>query len=183
MTTGSPTPPVAHRIPKTDTLHGDTREDDYFWLRDKSDPRVAEYLNEENAYADAVMAHTKPLQDALYDEILSHIEQTDVEAPYLFRGWYYYVRTEEGKQYPIYCRRRGSTEAPEEITLNLNQMGESLPFLSVGAYAISDNGELAAYSTDTTGFRQYTLQFKNLLTGETLPDRIEENRIRRGVGR
>src|SRR5580704_8553073 len=98
MTSDHPTPPVALRIPRVDTLHGDVREDDYFWLRDKSDPRVADYLNAENNYVDEILGHTKPLQDELYNEILSHIEQTDTEAPYLFRGCYYYSRTEKGKQ-------------------------------------------------------------------------------------
>jgi oligopeptidase B len=162
------------RIPATSTLHGDLREDDYAWLRDKGDPRVAEYLNAENTYVDAALNHTKPLQVELYNEILSHIEQTDEEAPYPYRGYLYYTRTQEGMQYPIYCRKLRSIEAAEEVTLDLNKMAVGVDFLSIGAYDISDDGDLVAFSTDTTGFREYTLQFKNLKSGELLPDRIEK---------
>ncbi len=174
MNSTLPTRPVAIRRPKTDTLFGDVRQDDYFWLRDKADPHVAEYLNAENSYVDAVLGHTASLQEVLYKEILSHVEQTDMEAPYVYRGSYYYVRTEEGKQYPIYCRQKGSPEANEEITLDLNSMADGVEFLSIGAYKISDGGDLLAYSTDTTGFREYTLQFRDLSTGGILPDRVEK---------
>lgn len=171
----APTAPIAAQIPKTTSIHGDIVTDSYFWLRDKADPRVAEYLNAENAYVDEVMGHTKQLQEQLYEEMLSHIEQTDSEAPYLLRGFSYYTRTEEGKQYPIYCRRStANAQTNEEVTLNLNEMAAAVPFLSVGGYSISDDSNLVAYSTDTTGFREYTLQFKDLSTGQVLPDRVEK---------
>ena len=165
-------PPVAKVSTREQLVHGELLRDDYFWLRNKQDPEVAAYLNAENTYADAFMADTGSLQENLYREILSHIEETDVEAPYPYRGYYYYVRTEAGKQYPIYCRKKGSLNAPEEITLDLNALAEGHAFLSLGAYRISDCGNLVAFSLDTTGFRQYTLQFKDLSTGTLLPDRI-----------
>ncbi len=170
----SPQPPVAKRMPKVDVYHGDRREDDYFWLREKSNPEVAAYLEAENAYTNAVMAPTQALQEKLYQEMLSHIKQTDADVPYRYGDYFYYQRTEEGKQYRIYCRKHGSLDAPEEITLDLNALAEGQSFLSLGSYEISDDGHLLAYRLDYTGFRQYTLQVKDLRIGETLPDRIEK---------
>jgi oligopeptidase B len=170
----APTPPVAARVPHPTTVHGDTRPDDYFWLREKSSPEVAAYLEAENAYTDAVMAPTEPLQDALYREMLARIKETDLSVPYREGGYFYYSRTEEGKQYPIFCRRKGDLEAPEEVTLDLNELAVGHSFLSLGTYAVSDDGALLAYSLDTTGFREYTLYLKDLRTGELLPDRIEK---------
>jgi oligopeptidase B len=114
--TDNPKPPVAKIIPKDVTVHGDPRIDNYFWLRDKQNPDVAAYLNAENAYADAVMHGTEAFQDSLYQELLGHIKQTDVQVPYREGGSWYYSRTEEGKQYPIYCRKAGSLDAPEQVT-------------------------------------------------------------------
>jgi oligopeptidase B len=169
-----PTPPVAKKIPKTDVLHGDTRQDDYFWLREKDNPEVLAYLREENAYTGELMKPTEAFQEALYQEMLGRIKEDDSSVPYRRGGHFYYSRTEKGKQYPIYCRKAGSLEAPEEVTLDLNAMAEGHPFFSLGAYAISDDGHLVAYSTDVTGFREYTLYVKDLRTGTLLPGTIEK---------
>jgi oligopeptidase B len=168
-----PAPPVAPKAPKVDVLHGDRRVDDYFWLRDKTNPAVAAYLEAENAYTDAVMKPTAALRETLYKEMLARIKETDESVPYRKGGYWYYSRTEQGKQYPIHCRRKVSREAPEAITLDLNQLAEGQKFMALGSYAVSDDGSLLAYSTDNTGFRQYTLQVKDLRTGEVGPLRAE----------
>ena len=170
----SPVPPVAEPRPHTETLHGDTRTDEYHYLREKESPEVLAYLNAENAYADAVLKPTEAFQAALYDEMLARIQETDLSVPYKRGDYLYYSRTEEGKQYPIYCRTRDALDADEEVTLDLNQLAEGHSFLGLGAYAVSDDGTLLAYATDTTGFRVYTLFVKDLRTGETLPDTRED---------
>lgn len=168
------TPPVAKRAPKVDVVHGDRRVDDYFWLREKPNPEVKAYLEAENAYTGAIMKPTEALQKTLYDEMLGRIKQTDLSVPYRLGDYFYYSRTEEGKQYSIYCRKKGSLQAPEEVTLDLNELAKGQKFLSLGAYTVSDDGNLLAYSTDTTGFRQYTLHVKDLRTGQALPDTVEK---------
>ena len=174
MTT--PTPPEARREPKTTALHGHTLQDDYAWMRDKSSPEVIAHLEAENAYTEAVMAPTQPLQDRLYREMLSHIKETDVSVPYRYGPWFYSTRTVEGLQYPIHCRRAASSDrlydeaAPEQVILDVNQLAQGQPFMSLGDTAISPDGHLLAYSTDNTGFRQYTLHIRDLRTGEDLPD-------------
>jgi oligopeptidase B len=166
-----PTPPVAERRAHVDTLHGDVRRDDYFWLREKSDPAVRRYLEAENAYARQVLAPTAALQERLYREMLSRIKQTDLSVPYRERGYWYYTRTVEGQQYPIYARKKGSLDAPEQVTLDLNAMAKGQVFMGLGEYAVSDDGNLLAYAFDSTGFRQYALHVKDLRTGRLLPDR------------
>jgi oligopeptidase B len=166
-------PPVAPKKPHTTEIHGMTLKDDYSWLREKSSPEVIKYLEAENAYTDAVMAPTKALQEALYKEMLGRIKQTDLSVPSRIGDYFYYSRTEEGKQYPYLCRRKGTMEAAEEILLDLNTLAEGHKFLSLGGYSVSNDGNLLAYSTDTTGYRQYTLHVKDLRTGETLGERIE----------
>ena len=168
-----PKAPMAKKVPKDVTVQGDKRIDDYFWLREKNNPDVLSYLEAENAYTDAYMKPTAAFQEALYKEMLGRIKQTDLAVPYKLGDYWYYSRTEEGKQYPIYARKKGSMDAKEEITLDLNEMAKGLKFLAIGAYAISDDGNLLAYSTDTTGYRQYALQVKDLRTGEILPDKVE----------
>ena len=165
--------PVARRIPHPTSVHGELREDDYAWMRDKENPEVLEHLAAENAYADAMMKPTESLQEALYKEILGRIKETDLSVPYRRRGFYYYSRTEEGKQYQIHCRKAGSLDAPEEVLLEMNAMAKDLKFLALGAFDVSEDGHRLAYSTDVTGFRQYTLHVKDLRTGEVLPDRVE----------
>ena len=172
--TARPAPPVAKKIPKVFELHGDRRVDDYYWLRDKSNPEVIAYLEAENAYTAGVMKPAEALQETLYKELLARIKQTDLSVPYRLRGYFYYVRFEEGKQYPIHCRKKGSREAPEQITLDLNELAKGQKFMALGAYAVSDDGNLLAYSTDNTGFRQYMLHVKDLRTGELLADRVEK---------
>ncbi len=160
-----PEPPTALRIPKADTLHGEILVDEYFWLREKENPRVLEYLKAENAYTKAMLAHTEALQETLYREMVGRLKQTDLEVPYLKDGWLYYTRTEEGRQYPIFCRRHETMDAPEEVILDQNLLAEGKPYFDIGAFTVSDNGRLLAFSTDETGFRQYTLLVKNLDTG------------------
>jgi oligopeptidase B len=165
-------PPVAARHPHLSDVHGETRVDEYFWLREKNSPNVTAYLESENAYAEAALAPTVALQATLYDEMLSHVKQTDLSVPYRLGAYLYYSRTEEGKQYPIFARKRDAT-APEEITLDLNALAVGRDFLGLGAYEISDDGRRLAYALDTTGYRQYTLYVKDLETGHVLVDSIE----------
>jgi oligopeptidase B len=171
---GPPAPPVAKKVPKVDTVHGERREDDYFWMRDKANPDVAAYLEAENAYTDAVLKPTEAFQDALYKEMLGRIKETDEEVPYRKGAFFYYSRTEQGKQYPIYCRKQGSLDAPEQVTLDLNALAEGKKFMSLGAYTVSDDGRSLAYTTDDTGFRQYTLFVKDLSSGRTRPKVAEK---------
>ena len=172
-----PLPPVARIAHKETPLHGVVLVDDYAWLRDKQNPEVTAYLEAENAYAEAVMAPLTGLRDELYQEMLSHVKQTDVSVPYQNGNWWYYTRTEEGRQYPIHCRTHGSPNAtedtPEQIVLDGNLLAEGQAFFSIGAIDITDDGRWLAYSTDTTGFRQYTLHIKDLVSGETLASQIE----------
>ncbi len=162
---GVPVPPAAKRIPKQTAIHGDVLPDDYGWLRNKDDPDTAAYLEAENRYTDAVMAPAKPFQEALYKEMLARIKETDLSVPYPRSGYWYYHRTVEGLQYPIHYRKKGSLEAPEEIALDENELAKGHAYFDVGAYEISDDGALLAFSTDTVGFRRYTLYVKDLRTG------------------
>jgi len=164
--TSVPQPPVAEKVHTERTLDGGVLVDDYAWLRQKQDAKVVAYLEAENAYTAAVMVPTKPLQDKLYQEMLSHLKQTDEGVPFLRGEYYYYSRTQEGKQYPILCRRKGALTAPEQIILDVNQIAEGQKFMSLGDTSISDDGKLLAYTTDNVGFRQYALHIKNLETGE-----------------
>jgi oligopeptidase B len=167
------TPPVAPKVDHRETRHGATVIDPYFWLREKSSPEVKTYLEAENAYTDAMTAELKPFADALYKEMLGHIKQTDLSVPTRRGEYFYYSRTEEGKQYPIQCRRKGSMEAPEEVLLDLNALGKDHKFVGLGGFQVSDDHNLLAYTMDFTGFRQYSLQVKDLRTGVTLPDTTE----------
>ncbi len=170
---GGPQPPVAPREPTPVAVHGQARTDDYAWLRRKGSPEVEAYLRAENDYASAVLRETEPLQERLYREALSRIQQTDLGVPYLRRGWWYYSRTEEGKQYPIQCRKKGSLEAPENVILDLNVVAAGRKFLGLGGMAVSDDGRWLAYSTDETGFRVHTLQVKDLDDGSLLAERLD----------
>ncbi len=163
-------PPVAEKKPHYTVTNGDSLLDNYFWMREKTSPEVVKYLESENAYADAVMDPTKPLQETLYNEMLGRIKETDENVPYKKGGYYYYSRTEQGKQYSIQCRKKGSLTAPEEVILDLNAMAKGHAFISIGDMEISDDGNFCAFSTDTTGFRQYNMAVKDLRSGEMLPD-------------
>jgi oligopeptidase B len=169
----APAPPLAERHPHPVTMHGDTRPDDYYWLREKSDAKVVQYLEAENAYADAMTHATKPLQDALYDEMLARIKQTDLSVPYRKGDFLYYSRTQEGQQYPYYCRRKGSLEAPEELLLDVNALAKGHRFMAVEDFEVSPDGGKLAYSIDSTGYRQYLLRVKDLATGTELSDHAE----------
>ena len=166
-------PPVTEKKPKVTEINGDKLVDNYFWLREKTNPAVMAHLEAENAYTDSVMKPTAALQEKLYNEILSHIKQTDNTVPYRWGDYFYYTRTVEGQQYPIFCRKQGNLNAPEQVLLDLNEMAKGQKFMSVGSFAPSDDGNLLAFSTDNTGYRQYTLQVKNLKTGELMPEKIE----------
>jgi oligopeptidase B len=166
-------PPMTEKKTKTTKIHDYTTTDNYFWLREKSNPEVIKHLEAENVYTESMMKPTAALQDKLYKEMVGHIKETDDTVPYRWGAYYYYSRTEQGKQYPINCRKKGSLTAPEEVVLDQNEMAKGLKFFSVGAFVPSDDGNLLAYSTDTTGYRQYKLQFKDLRSGQTLPEAFE----------
>ena len=165
-------PPVAEIIPKELTIHDHTRIDNYFWLNQRENPKVIEYLEAENAYKDAVLKHTKSLQERLYDEILGRIKKTDMSVPYKESGYYYYTRYEEESEYPIYCRKKGDMEAEEEILLNVNEMAKGYDYYSVSGPTVSPSNKLIAFGVDTVSRRKYTIYFKDLTTGELLPDQI-----------
>lgn len=175
-----PAPPVCRRERTQTSLHGKTLVDDYAWLRQKENPETIAYLEAENAYAEAWLEPHQKLREELYGEMLSHIQQTDVSVAYRDGQFWYYSRTEEGKQYSIFCRKPGSDQAmdegaPEEVLLDGNQLAEGQAFFSIGDTDISDDGHLLAYTTDLTGFRQYTLHIKDLRTGltrETIAERV-----------
>ncbi len=166
-------PPITEKKPKITEINGDRLVDNYFWLREKSNPAVIAHLEAENAYTAAVMKPTQALQEKLYNEILSHIKQTDVNVPYRQGDYFYYSRTKEGLQYPIFFRKKGSLDANEELILDQNELAKGQKFMALGALLPSDDGNLLAFSTDNTGYRQYVLHVKDLRTGEILPEKIE----------
>jgi oligopeptidase B len=168
-----PKPPMAEKKAKTTNIHGVTLVDDYFWLREKANPTVLAHLKAEDSYAQTVMKPTAALQEKLYNEMLGHIKQTDKTVPYRWGDYFYYSRTEEGKQYPIYCRRHGTVDAPEQVVIDVNELAKGQPFMHVDSFVPSDDGNLLAYTTDNTGYRQYALQIKDLRTGKVLPERVE----------
>ena len=168
-----PQSPVARREPVEHVLHGDRRVDDYAWLRQKENPNVIAYLEAENAYTDAILQPTEQLQEKLYQEMLGRIQQTDLTVPYRLRGYFYFTRTHEGKQYPLHFRRRQPEGSPEELLLDLNQLAAGHSFLALGSLDVSDDDSHLAYSLDTTGYQQYMLHVKDLVSGAVLPERIE----------
>ena len=181
-----PQPPVAKKVAHPMETHGDVRQDDYYWMRlsdeqkeasdsarDGQTQDVLDYLNAENDYSDAMLAHTEGLQETLYTEMTGRLKQNDESLPYQRRGYWYYSRYEEGQDYPLICRKQGSLEAEEQIMLNGPEMGAGLAYFSLGGSSVSTNNNLLAYSTDTQSRRRYNIEFKNLTTGEKLPDYIE----------
>ncbi|HET7230160.1 MAG TPA: S9 family peptidase [Longimicrobium sp.] len=170
----APRPPVARMVPRADTTLGDVRIDPYFWLRDdrRQDTAVINYLNAENRYTESMLAHTSALQERLFQEMKGRIKETDLSVPERVGEYWYYSRTEAGKQYPIYARKRGTLSAPEEVVLDVNQLAEGKRYFSLGSQLVSPDGRLLAFSTDTSGAERYTLMVKNLATGQILPDRI-----------
>ncbi len=169
-----PTPPVAPRHPHIVEIHGERLVDDYFWMRERDNPETRAYLEAENAYGEELLAPSQTLQDSLYTEMLGRIKQTDLSVPYRDGGYWYYSRTEEGKQYPIHCRKRGSLDAEEEELLDLNAMAEGRPYLALGAFEVSDDGRFLAYSVDGTGYREYDLFVEDLATYRILAGPIKK---------
>lgn len=165
-------PPVAHKKPKTLSVHNDVRIDNYYWLNDKENPEVIDYLNAENAYAKQVMEHTEDFQKALFEEMKGRIKEDDTTVPYKFNGYWYITRYETGKDYPIYIRKKDTLDAPEELLFDCNIMAEGLAYFNLGSISVSPDNTLASFSTDVLGRRQYTLQIKNLVTGEIYADAI-----------
>jgi len=166
------TPPIAKKIGHTTNYHNTPKEDPYFYMRNRESEEVLDYLKAENAYTEAKMEHTKPLQKQLFDEFLSRIKETDLSVPIKDGQYFYYSRSEEGKNYSIHCRKKESLEAQEEIILDENILAEGLDFFSLGDFEVSDNHNLLAYSVDTNGSEKYTIFVKDLQTGELLTDQI-----------
>ncbi|PWD98282.1 oligopeptidase B [Marinilabilia rubra] len=168
----TPQPPDAKKIPKELTEHGETRTDPYYWLRKRENPEVIEYLEAENEYTKAVMKDTEELQDTLYEEIVSRIKQDDSTVPYKDNGYYYYVRYESDGEYPVYCRKKDNLDAEEEVLLDGNKMAQGYDYFQIGSMSISPDNNMMAYSIDTVSRRKYTIYFKNLTTGEILPNTL-----------
>ncbi|MDH3444193.1 MAG: S9 family peptidase [Deltaproteobacteria bacterium] len=165
---------MVRKIPTLLEKHGEIRVDDYYWLRERTNPDVIAFLEAENDFAEKQMAHTKTLEDRLFQEIKARFKQTDMSVPYKREGYYYYTRYEEGKEYPIYARRKGALDQAEEILLNGNELAEGHEFFSIGGWAVSSAQDIVAYAVDTQGRRIHTTYFKNLRTGELLPDVLPE---------
>ncbi len=168
-----PTPPVAKKIPTNLEKHGDVRVDNYYWLNDRENPEVIEYLNQENDYYDEVTKHTKDFQNNLFEEMKSRIKEDDSSVPYFYNQYWYYTRFETGKQYPIFCRKKGNLESVEEVMFNVNEMAEGHDYFQLNGIEVSPDNTLAAFGVDTVSRRQYTLRIKNLITGEIYKDKID----------
>jgi oligopeptidase B len=166
-------PPIAKVIPKKLKKFGEVRIDNYFWLNDRENPEVIDYLNQENTYYQEKTAHTKDFQTALFEEMKGRIKEDDQSVPYLYNGYYYITRYEKGQDYPIYSRKKESLSAKEEILFNCNEMAKDKPYFQLGALSISPDNKLALFSYDIVGRRIYTIQIKNLETNEILEDKIE----------
>ena len=171
----APVPPIAAVRPHAVESPNGTRNDEYYWLRDdtRANPDVIGYLEAENAYKAAMTAHTDALEEKVYGEIIGRIKQDDSTVPYRLRGYWYYTRYETGQEYPVYARKAGTLDAPEQVMLDVNRMAEGHGFFQVGSTAIAPDNNLLAFTEDTVGRRQYALRVKDLATGELLPDRIE----------
>ncbi|SDH20073.1 oligopeptidase B [Flavobacterium omnivorum] len=172
MSKNIPTP-IANLIPKTLEKHGEKRLDNYFWLNDRENPEVIDYLNQENTYYDAMTSDTKGFQKELYEEMKARIKEDDQSVPYLYNGYYYITRFETGKDYPIYSRKKGSLAATEEILFNCNEMAEGHSYFQLGGLSISPDNKFVSFGTDIMGRRIYTIQIKNLETGELFSEKIE----------
>lgn len=165
-------PPVAKKVAKELTIHGDTRIDNYYWMNERENPEVIAHLEAENAYKEAVMKHTEPLQEKLFEEIKSKIKQEDESVPYKKNGYYYYTRTIPEKEYYLVCRKKENFAAAEEVMLDVNQMAEGYEYYALGGSSVSPDNTMVAFGVDTLSRRKYTIYFKNLETGEILPDAI-----------
>ncbi len=168
--TSEPTPPVAPRVPKVLEIHGDRRADEYDWMRDRSDPKVTAYLEAENAYAAAVMKPTEKLQDEIFAEIAGRLKPTDRTLPVEENGYLYFTRYEKGMEYPLYCRRKTSPGAPDEVMLDVNALAAGHPVYKTTAPVVSPGNQVLAFGADTSGDRIYTIRFKDLASARLLPD-------------
>ncbi len=165
-------PPACAQRPKELTIHGDTRIDKYYWLRERDNPEVIAYLEAENAYLDTMMSHLKAFREKLFLEMKGRIKEQDMSVPYFDNGYWYYTRYDEGKEYPIYCRKKGSLEADEEVLLDLNELAAPHDYYHVNSFSVSPDNKWLAFGEDTLSRRKYTIRFKNLETGQILPERI-----------
>lgn len=166
-------PPVAEKIRhEFPAIHGDVRVDEYYWLNERENPRVIDYLKAENTYTDTILTPVKEFREKLYEELKGRIKEKDESVPYFLNGYVYYTRYEEGKEYPIYCRKKGNESAPEEIMLNVNDLAKGYPYYNVAGLSVSPDNKMVAYGVDTVSRRKYTVYIKNLETGELLPDAI-----------
>jgi oligopeptidase B len=168
------TPPKARQIPHEMEMHGDVRRDPYYWLKDRENEEVLSYLREENAYTDEVLQPVRQLRGELFEELKGRVKEKDASVPYLSNGYYYYLRYEEGHEYPIYCRKQGSVDAEEEVMLNVNDLAEGSEFFQVGGLSVSPDNRLLVYGEDNVGRRIYTLRILDLGTGEYLEDVIPQ---------
>lgn len=166
-------PPKAQRFPKELIKHKHTRIDQYYWMSQRGEKDVEDYLNSENAYTKHMLSDVKDLREGLYEEIVGRIKQTDMSVPYKDNGYYYYTRYEEGKEYPVFCRKKEDLNADEEIILNVNELAKGHSFYQVAGYTISPDNKMLAFGVDTVSRRIYTVFFKNLETGEILEETIE----------
>ena len=167
------TAPVAKIIPHVIEKHGHVRTDNYFWLNDRENPEVINYLNKENDYYRQETAHTKDFQQTLFEEMKSRIKEDDESVPYFYNGYFYITRFEKGKDYPIHSRKKGSLEAKEEIMFDCNAMAVGHSYFNLAGLSVSEDNQWIAFGVDTVSRRQYTIQIKNLQTGEILPVKIE----------
>lgn len=169
---GTITPPQAAKKPKQLTIHNDTRIDNYYWLNDREDKEVIRYLKDENTYTERMMAHTRDFQEKLFKEMVGRIKQTDLSVPYMLRGYSYYTRFEEGKEYPVYCRKKGGEDGQEEILLDVNSMAKGKNYYDVAGLTVSPDNRLLAFGVDEVSRRKYTLYIKDLKTGEIYKESV-----------
>jgi len=162
--------PIAPKRPKEITQHGQTRVDDYFWMRFKKDPEVLKYLHAEQDYLEEIMQHTKPLQETLFQEMKGRIKEDDSSAPEKEGDYFYYTRYEPGKQYPFFCRKKGSLNGAEELLFDQNTLAGEKNFCRIGSFSISPDATKLAYSVDADGREICSLYIKDLVTGELLPE-------------
>jgi len=166
-------PPIAKIVPKKLKKHGDIRIDNYYWLNQREDQEVIDYLKAENAYYEEMTAHTKDFKTALFEEMKSRIKEDDESVPYLYNGYWYISRFEKGQDYPIHSRKKETLEAKEEILFNCNEMAKGNAYFQLGGVSVSPNNQFATFGIDKVSRRIYTIQIKNLATGEILADTIE----------
>ena len=172
-------PPIAERIPKEMEIHGDIRVDDYYWLNERENPKVIDYLNAENDYYEYITAHTKQFQEDLFEEMKARIKEDDESVPYKKNGYYYITKYETGSQYPVYTRKKGNLDAEESIIIDVNELAKGHEYYALTGLNVNQLNTVAAFGVDTVSRRQYDIQFKNLETNEIYPE-IIKNTTNRG---